>query len=339
MHNGALKKMALALTFWLAVYLAPLKAQIFLTTSSTTSPYKADSNGFLSAAGTFGGTETLSLTGSGTRMFFYPKLAAFRAGNVTGTNWNESNLGSYSSAFGYNTKASGQYSLAFGNATTASGSGALAFGYLTTATGDYSTASGYRTGAPGANSTASGNYTTAQGANSTASGYFSEALGDNSVAWGYASVAAGSSSMAWGVSSAASGSGSTAMGEMSIASGSNAIAGGYNSMAHGSASTAFGVFAEANGTISSAIGYGAKADAFCSLALGMYNLGGGNPTLWVPTDPILEIGNGVLVDDGDGASHIERSDAVVIYKNGDATFTGKVMAAPGGDIPMFTGDN
>jgi hypothetical protein len=42
------------------------------------------SGGLLAITGTYGAGDTLSasLTGEGTRMFFYPKKAAFRAGYV-----------------------------------------------------------------------------------------------------------------------------------------------------------------------------------------------------------------------------------------------------------------
>ncbi|MEI9999721.1 MAG: hypothetical protein WDO13_11470 [Verrucomicrobiota bacterium] len=68
--------------------------------------------------------------------------------------------------------------------------------------------------------------------------------------------------------------------------------------------------------------------------LGKYNLGRNgtsyNQTAWVPTDPLFEIGN--------GASSSSLSDALIIYKNGNATLQGVLTAAPGGDIPMYSGN-
>ena len=56
--------------------------------------------------------------GAGTRMFFNPNKAAFRAGYVDGTQWDNANIGDYSTAMGYNTKASGVLSTAMGDYTT-----------------------------------------------------------------------------------------------------------------------------------------------------------------------------------------------------------------------------
>ena len=41
--------------------------------------------------------------GAGARMFFNPYKAAFRSGRVSGTQWDNANVGAYSSAMGYNT--------------------------------------------------------------------------------------------------------------------------------------------------------------------------------------------------------------------------------------------
>lgn len=46
------------------------------------------------------------VTGPGTRMMWYSNKAAFRAGGVNGTQWNESSVGLHSTAFGFNTTAS-----------------------------------------------------------------------------------------------------------------------------------------------------------------------------------------------------------------------------------------
>ncbi|MCO5252177.1 MAG: tail fiber domain-containing protein [Candidatus Kapabacteria bacterium] len=91
-----------------------------------------------------------------TRMMWYPDKAAFRVGSVTGTQWNKDNIGNYSVAMGYNTKASGNHS--------------TALGWNTTSSGHYSTSLG-------AGTTASGNYTTAMGVSAMALGYYSTALG------------------------------------------------------------------------------------------------------------------------------------------------------------------
>ena len=61
-------------------------------------------------------------------MMWYPGKAAFRAGYVDGSQWNDGNIGDWSMAFGYNTIASGGQSTAMGNYTTASGSYSTAMG-------------------------------------------------------------------------------------------------------------------------------------------------------------------------------------------------------------------
>jgi hypothetical protein len=86
-------------------------------------------------------------TGAGTRMMWYPDQAAFRSGEVSGTQWDKANLGSYSLASGYNTKAQGTSAVALGYNTTASND-------FTTAIGVYTTASGHSSIALGANTSA-----------------------------------------------------------------------------------------------------------------------------------------------------------------------------------------
>jgi len=47
------------------------------------------------------------ISGGGTRMMWYPQRAAFRVGFVNGLNWDKDNIGLFSFASGYSTKASG----------------------------------------------------------------------------------------------------------------------------------------------------------------------------------------------------------------------------------------
>ena len=85
--------------------------------------------------------------GGGTRMMWYPDKAAFRAGFVEGDEWNDSNIGPWSVAFGVNTTASGFQSTAMGRNTTASSERSTAMGFQTTASGDESMAAGWRAAA------------------------------------------------------------------------------------------------------------------------------------------------------------------------------------------------
>ena len=150
------------------------------TTTPTANLHVSGDDGFL-VQGTFGNGTTQDLD-AGTRMHFYPKKGAFRVGGVNGTQWDDANIGPYSTAMGWRTTASGDYSTAMGIGTTASGWYSTAMGGYTTASGDFSTAMGYSTTASGWYSTAMGRKTTASGDYSTAMGREIEASGDYSVA-------------------------------------------------------------------------------------------------------------------------------------------------------------
>jgi hypothetical protein len=96
------------------------------------------------------------LEGIGRRMMWYADKAAFRVGCISGTQWDQNNIGNYSFASGNNTIASGQFSTALGVNTLASSEVSIAFGSGTNATGPYSTAMGNLTQASGSQSTAIG---------------------------------------------------------------------------------------------------------------------------------------------------------------------------------------
>ncbi|NOX19566.1 MAG: hypothetical protein GXO87_14960 [Chlorobi bacterium] len=183
------------------------------------------------------GTNTLGASlnlGAGTRMMWYPKKAAFRAGTVSGTEWDDSNIGRYSVAMGLETKASGFYSTAFGyqsSATTyqsvamgsnanATGSSAIALGYHPTASGMYSVALGYYT-------TAGGKYSTALGGNTDATQDYCTALGQNTTASNTNATATGYHSTASAIQSTAIGNYVTASGDYSVAIGSNVSTNGH----------------------------------------------------------------------------------------------------------------
>ena len=176
--------------------------------------------------GTTNFSATVPNLNAGSRLMFYPAKAAFRAGFVSGTQWNDGFVGSYSVAMGISTTASGNfstamgasstamglYSTAMGNGTFASADNSTAMGASSTASGNYSTAMGYNTTAGGLYSTAMGYQTTAGGLYSTAMGYKTIANGDLSTAMGFSTTASGYSSTAMGFGTVASGIYSTAMG-------------------------------------------------------------------------------------------------------------------------------
>jgi hypothetical protein len=143
-----------------------------------------DTAGAVVALGNLGiGLEPAS--GPGVRMMWYPFKAAFRAGSVDGTTWNDPNVGFFSMAGGQNTTASGLGSFAMGDRTTASGASSGAFGSSVTASGSVGFATGNRSRclgfacvAMGLVATADGQGAVALGSRVTATGDFSTALGN-----------------------------------------------------------------------------------------------------------------------------------------------------------------
>jgi hypothetical protein len=193
----------------------------------------------VSVSGTYTGTSALpsDLEGAGTRMFFDPATAAFRAGRVIGTQWDDSNIGNYSVAFGSSNYAIGDYSTAFGSSVIASGSNSTAMGYGSTASGLWSTSMGFGTKATatgatsmGHETTASGDYsvvmgeyTTASGLRSLAMGYYAQANGAASLAFGEGVQANGDHSMIFGLSNAISGTTVSSANTMAIMGGNVGI--------------------------------------------------------------------------------------------------------------------
>lgn len=157
--------------------------------------------------------------GAGTRMLWYPRKAAFRAGTVSGTQWNQANIGVVSFATGFDTIASGEGSTAMGYETIASGFYSTAMGEISKASGPRSTAMGYMTIASGDFSTAMGHDAVAGGQSSTAMGGHTSASGDFSTAMGSHSVASGLRSTALGNTSTAQAVDSVVIGRYNIISG------------------------------------------------------------------------------------------------------------------------
>jgi hypothetical protein len=284
-----------------------------------------DGDGGIIAKGTFGGGTTLTTKGAGTRLIWYPRKAAFRAGYVSGEQWNDDLIGDYSTAMGrnttasgwastamgYQTTASGDISTAMGADTTASGSYSTAMGYQTTASEFYSTAMGYQTTASGSISTAMGADTTASGNRSTAMGSNTDATGDRSTAMGEDTTASGRYSTAMGYQTTASGWASTAMGAYTTASGWYSTAIGLSTDASGNHSTAMGEDTIASGNRSTAMGYYTTAESFCETVIGSYdtNYTPNSATEWNTADRLFVIGN--------GPDSTSRSDAMVVLKNGN----------------------
>src|SRR6266550_333810 len=117
---------------------------------------RASTNGF-AVTGTLG-SGTIPATGPGVRLLWYPGKAAFRAGEVPGTEWDDANVGPYSTAMGRQAKASGYGSTALGNGVTATGNSSTALGGNLTAGADVSTAIGQASTATGVGSITIGSF-------------------------------------------------------------------------------------------------------------------------------------------------------------------------------------
>lgn len=119
----------------------------------------------------------------------------------------------------------------------------------------------------------------------------------------------------------ASGSiGATAMGVQTTASGRfGATATGNNTTASGGyGATAMGHYTTASGDGSMAVNGNTTAKSHSSFAAGRYNSDNGDSAAWVATDPLFMVGN--------GANSGSPNNALVVYKNGNATIDGAVTA-------------
>ena len=129
------------------------------------------------------------VSGTGRRMMWYADKAAFRVGAVLFTStddngtdyWDAGNVGKFSFAAGYNTRASGLNGVAMGRLTKADGDNSLATGYFTTASGFTSMATGYGCEAAGWYATATGLRTTAQAYASISVGLFNDPIAGSSL--------------------------------------------------------------------------------------------------------------------------------------------------------------
>ena len=150
-----------------------------------------NNDGGILAKGEYNAGVTLTTSGAGTRLIWYPKKAAFRAGQVYGDHWDESNIGVNSVAMGVDTRASGSYSTAIGVYCQASGTASVSLGDYNISSGMYSTTLGTACEATKMASTAIGFFTKATGSNSTAIGNEIDAEAFNSFVIGRFNVGGG----------------------------------------------------------------------------------------------------------------------------------------------------
>jgi hypothetical protein len=85
----------------------------------------------------------IPMEGTGTRLMWYPGKGAFRAGRVNGTQWNDPNVGMYSVALGFNSRANGDNTFAVGPGSSATQGSAVAIGENNTSNSYASVTLGY----------------------------------------------------------------------------------------------------------------------------------------------------------------------------------------------------
>ena len=180
-------------------------------------------------------------------MMWHPNKAAFRAGQVTNPLWDDVNIGSHSTAFGFNSAATGPYSFAAGVDAAAVGISGVAMGNNAQANGNYSTAFGTSTNASGAYAFVSGRNNSAVGAYSAAFGQLSSATGNHSVVFGSSSTAAGAASVAAEPRRSPTAAESVAMGLRVSAGGNGSVVLGSDAVAQAAASGTF-IFADRSTT-------------------------------------------------------------------------------------------
>jgi hypothetical protein len=137
-----------------------------------------------------GTTGAIPATGAGTRLMWYPGKKAFRAGVVTGTQWDDANIGLKSTVGGGedNTASSALTTVGGGSGNTAGGNWAtIGGGQNNLASNQYATVGG------GGNNTAGGLYATVGGGQSNTAGGDRATVGGGvtNTAWGYAATVGG----------------------------------------------------------------------------------------------------------------------------------------------------
>ena len=219
--------------------------------------------------------------GAGVKTMWLPHKAAFRTGGVGAIRVNGQ---AFNAGITWDADDIGSFSFASGHGSRASGIYTIAMGLSAEATGFHSMAIG-------AGVTSSNLYSLALGNGSNASGRFSLAMGHDSEAEGSESTALGSRTKAVGETSLATGFETEALGMRSLSFGDSTIAMGPNSVTMGNRTTAI-----------------SHSEVVLGQYNTLYNSVGYNGDLWASDDRLFVVGNGI--------SKSDRSDAIVVLKNG-----------------------
>jgi len=142
-----------------------------------------DEDGGILAKGTLNSGATLQTSGIGSRLIWYPRKAAFRAGYVF-DEWDDENIGDFSTATGYLTKASNDYAIAMGMMSNANGVASVAIGQSLDANGSSSLALGSNSAAIGEGSVAIGFFNSSYGFKSFTFGNYLKADAENAFVLG-----------------------------------------------------------------------------------------------------------------------------------------------------------
>jgi Hep_Hag. len=242
-------------------------------------------------------------------------------------------------ASGKNSIAAGKWVRAFGDGSIAIGTTSNEF-YATRAYGLHGIAiGGYARSGDGTTQSdyalSYGHHTNAIGNYSIAVGYYTEAKTILSVAVGYYAIASGHISTAIGYKAKAPGYMGLAFGRETSATGESAVAMGHNNSALGRGSMALGYYSSAEAVHSATLGYKVMTTSYGQTVVGVWNDPTAHPNnqgTYRAQDALFVVGNGTAEDN--------RSNALVMLKNGNTTVNGdltannmKVKNASGG-IPM-----
>ncbi len=274
------------------------------------------------------------VSGAGIRLLWYPQKAAFRAGSVSATQWDNDSTGLFSFAVGNNptakgdfsfssgnnNKATGPFSFAGGSQSRASDRASFAFGEIAEATGYQSIAMGTSAKAKGYNAISFGNGTSADGIGAVALGYFATAPGTTAYSFGTNTIASGSPSVAIGVNAKAQWDNSISIGNYTEATGSNSIVMGfYNDM-----NTAGKLFEIGNGTSS------LRTNALTILQNGNTGIGIVNPSYK------LEVASRMLIRSG---GSLAQSAGLWLNNTANSTSPAFIGMANDNNLVGFYGNN